>query len=1443
MDAPESKNYFKLAFILLEIIPKHLRSIFKTEWDKRNPTAPWNDDEASRQAFINNEKQGPNWKNNKRNVPSTGDRDQWDLTRLSFMILYSHSLNLHPQLSLYKQAHKIKEIRNKYFAHSSTTSLSDSEFEAVYSEMEKCMDVLNCATDLKTQMKEVRNGVVKLTENDIQTLNKRLHRVAQLEAQNQQLLIDVLRQSCSLQINCKTLSTFVFIVFLGYLMFTILLMYTGLGIHVFQLLKNTSVFRTNFHEPTQLMSSIMPNNFVTYFPKSRKPVHYVGHSQEIDTASCLLANGSYQMVSIVGAPAIGKTATAIAVGQTLQEKYNFQVAFVNFKDFNVTLHSQDSMFVFNEIIASLGGEPMNEVTIQKFKTQVRKLTFHQTLLIFDNVDNILKSTAKSAFFETAQICVDINSIKILSTSRKHFNMSSIPIFELILEHLTEPESHDLLNSLYPGLRENSVLQIAQKTGGVPLLIEIIGSLLHEGVYEEDELLSELEKANVLVIVNSPENAYDLRNYYTLVKALFNGLDPNLQDMFIALGAIPTSFNQQTANVVTKLSLQNKVDLYPLVQLNLLKRFKSATRERRYELHSIIREFSMLVAKEDPWWSLRQCTSSIIFEDYHEFHSMTLERFWLKVDSATSNPLYRIEDVNAVSQQFTNSLNSFHFLGEDELLAVMYHFIGDLYWQVNLNDKAVVPIQKSFDIYSNLYGSHYANTVLFSAEHCNVKWSHSWYQGFTSFLIPLQSPFFSKPQNDINFYNDHRNIRSLVVELTEQALTNNSEALSTLKNTLNISHSSWYYLLNQTTSERGFAFSNFEASTAEIFNIFGMLLYEHAFYNESIAIFSKALNLVHPDLFKSSQIMIHIGYAQYKTQCVQVASKSLYQAVEMFVKSGALKSLMTRQTIIEDDRTTSAEDTFDFMLTSNAAIFAATLLESQHQYENSFQMLEIAYQIDSKLLGNHIKTRVTLATIARLYSKLGDTRQALQYKRDYVVKDSNIKGVFNLHIPEQDSEWSIRHLEGRLCETNSTINTTISWVDKQDRIEFTTFSEPTQMMYRLQYAILDQTKVWNNVFDLFSSSNYFNMTVSNLPEELFNITLLHAKETIPVNDFSQIQTNIFSCPLDDSKMKNFVFERSTFSKKVLLTNKENFYVRSRNVLKHISKIQSSHGDSISTSIMKFLLAHLHASHNDWQMSRKLFREAFEIIAQPGMLKMTKKTRFPRRPVTGPQTAMEFLTSCILLQGAHPEIQNVSTKALNKALRYHKAINNKLEVSQILMALANAKKEQQQYEAQQLFAVAILYRNFWKLSSYYKRFLTPNDQRQHEARQVYEYGHLAFQLGFFDKGFELFKIAKEISKTAIYRNNCEPLFFEYLFFWVSTVGQKYPDWPSENYDHFDQIVAEIVNLQNAEKLCGFENAYQLDLLFTTHNKLTRLDDFREMISILNFDQDIAIPPNSV
>ena len=251
----------------------------------------------------------------------------------------------------------------------------------------------------------------------------------------------------------------------------------------------------------------------------------------------------------------------------------------------------------------------------------------------------------------------------------------MPIYDIKLSPLSQRESLQLLSSLYPDVQQNSKLQLSNSAGGIPLLLEVLGSLLKEGVYEED-LLLKLEATSILALVNN--TLTDSSNYYKILKAIFDSLDPDLKDTFLALATIPMSFNQVTANVVVTISLRKKINLVPLVNYNLLKRFTSITGDRRFEMHPVFREFCTLVAQENPWWSLRQYISASVYDDYHKFHNAEVYKFWTQLDNTLQNVHLNKPDVNILSQQFANSLSSLNFFGRDELFVIVNHCFRFLY---------------------------------------------------------------------------------------------------------------------------------------------------------------------------------------------------------------------------------------------------------------------------------------------------------------------------------------------------------------------------------------------------------------------------------------------------------------------------------------------------------------------------------------------------------------------------------------------------------------------------------------------------------------------------------------------------------------------------------------------------------------------------------------------
>ncbi|XP_072019613.1 uncharacterized protein [Amphiura filiformis] len=1384
MDTPKNRNFFKLAFILLEIVTEQLRNVFKQEWDKQHPNNPWRDDNNSLQYFIQILKNGRTWKNNKSKVPKSGNRSDWDPTALFFMLLYSGTLNLPAVLK--QHIDKLRQIRNEYFGHPSTASLSNAKFQAIYKDIEVCVCGLNCPASVKNLMDDIRTGVMKVPEDYMKVVEEKLCKIERYNHKLLLLLVLILAPIC-VMVLCKSIQQY-------------------------------------YHTMDFPVTTTYCNRFGTYFPESLKPNYYVGQDMEIDRAVSVLSNGTYQMVTITGPPAIGKTATAIAIGQVLMRRHNFQVAFVDFKQLSVNSnHLREDMY--KEITLALDFESEIDVaSLQEFKTHIRKISTCQTLLIFDNTEQVLDSISKSEFIEVTKLCLAINKINILATSRKDFNIIGVSIYPVKLEPLSEAQSVQVLQKLSPNSQASSVLEICKKIRGVPLLLELTGSLLQRGVYEEDELLGKLEELSILVIVNDTE---DYNNYFKFLKTLFDGLDPDIQETFIALGTIPTSFDQMTANVIVKLTLKEKVDLYPLVDYNLLKKFHLATGHKRYEMHPILQEFSKLIAKEKPWWSLIQTTSSIVFFDYNKHHNAVLNMFWTHIENIVATPNLQIKDGDLLLQEFENSLSSFDFFGKDELRAEIYRYIGALYQNTEQFDKALSLYQKAFEIYSNLHGSHYGNSLIYGSNFDQEN-KLNWYDRLTNVLLCAPSIFFLKQQNDLNYYTDHKNIAKLVIQLAQETLQDNTQALSTVEKYIEKLPQSHLgsTSVKQIQPEYDGELSQFEIRTANMMHTLGLLLYHHGFYQDSLDTLDVAFRLVKQDPYRSSHIIIHIGYTQYRMQEMNEAAESLCQAVQIRIQSGVLnacRDIDSSKNIINKNQVDLTNEIYDCALTSNAALFAGVLLENMHLYHRSIQMLETAQDIDGNLLGNHLKTILGRTHIANLYVKIGDVKNALQYEMTNDGKAVSMKGVFNFHLSNQQLESRSTHLEETLCVNDHAedVNRTLTWYDKQDTSGMSSF-QPHQMLYQLDHSILDQPKVWASSFDL---------VLIGIPEML-NITLLPSYKHSRNADISEIHTDAFRCQMDDTKMNKFISHRKSKFPKDTAKIGDSFYSKyNNNIVKFILSIQNSDGDSVTTSILKFMLAHLYEAQNDHRTSLYLFREAFEIITKPdikaGILKKPRKK--PGRKA-GPESLQEFLISSILLYGTHPHMENVSITSLNKAFQHHKALGNEQEASQILIAIANVKKDHKKHgfeEAGSLFYDAIMTNNnYWQLSSYLKVFLSSNEQGKHEARQAHEYGNIALELGFLEHGIQLLEMAKEISKTSHYSHNCEPLLFQYILLRVHLLltqrGIAYMPPMNES-----QITSEIMNITNPEQICGIDTDHHL---YTTWTKVRKLDDFKEIVSIL-------------
>ena len=175
----EHENFVKLVKIIIEVLPKHLRTLFVDKWDTKYPTQQWTHDAASGQLLHNEIPQGV--KKNKRSFHKTleqmiltGDIETWDPTALFFVLLFA-GLNLtgacrqknirNLPFTESENIDRLREIRNTFFGHVANMSISAVEFGRISAELKAiAKDVFGSTAE--NEVDRVLNSQITTTLSD-----------------------------------------------------------------------------------------------------------------------------------------------------------------------------------------------------------------------------------------------------------------------------------------------------------------------------------------------------------------------------------------------------------------------------------------------------------------------------------------------------------------------------------------------------------------------------------------------------------------------------------------------------------------------------------------------------------------------------------------------------------------------------------------------------------------------------------------------------------------------------------------------------------------------------------------------------------------------------------------------------------------------------------------------------------------------------------------------------------------------------------------------------------------------------------------------------------------------------------------------------------------------------------------------------------------------------
>ena len=196
--AANEEKFYRISHIVLDIIPKNLRPLFKSLWDRKYPTLPWDDTPASGQSFFASERNQAVKKMVHQNMLH-GDSEKFDGTTLFAILLYSSQRFLHGKPNVHALIDQLRTIRNQYFAHMPRASLTDHNYQAVIVDIKCCFAQLGwpitsvCDVETKcfneTQVKKLEKALLEESnrndnlENRLKSLETRLETLASESAE------------------------------------------------------------------------------------------------------------------------------------------------------------------------------------------------------------------------------------------------------------------------------------------------------------------------------------------------------------------------------------------------------------------------------------------------------------------------------------------------------------------------------------------------------------------------------------------------------------------------------------------------------------------------------------------------------------------------------------------------------------------------------------------------------------------------------------------------------------------------------------------------------------------------------------------------------------------------------------------------------------------------------------------------------------------------------------------------------------------------------------------------------------------------------------------------------------------------------------------------------------------------------------------------------------
>ena len=278
-----------------------------------------------------------------------------------------------------------------------------------------------------------------------------------------------------------------------------------------------------------------------------KPPQFIGRETEVDFVMAQVSNISTRLLTIWGSGRFGKTALSVVVGQRLRQR-GITAWFVSLREVVAIEGMIEAVLgvLDPSYLSGKGGTNF----FGSLCTLIRSIT-STSVLILHNVDDLLAAggnTKNKMLTQLDKLLQQNTNLKIVCTSRESMIYAKLTFEakDLRFKTLQTSESTTLLQNLVPNQNlvnaEKKCSELAKLCGNAPLALKLMGSTMNDDQVTPQELLSDLEKSNVLEAIDN-EDYPDIQKMSKVFEVSFKRLSKEYQKMFIFLSFFPSSFDR------------------------------------------------------------------------------------------------------------------------------------------------------------------------------------------------------------------------------------------------------------------------------------------------------------------------------------------------------------------------------------------------------------------------------------------------------------------------------------------------------------------------------------------------------------------------------------------------------------------------------------------------------------------------------------------------------------------------------------------------------------------------------------------------------------------------------------------------------------------------------------------------------------------------------------